>query len=61
MPRPEELPDVLAPLARRHAFELPDQHWPVAIEALLTTVEEILRERERLVCEAIERAFRPER
>ncbi len=39
MPRRQELPDALAPLTRRHAFELPDQHWPFAVKALLAALE----------------------
>jgi hypothetical protein len=41
MPRADELPDELSPLAQRHAFELPDQHWPFATDALLAAIEDI--------------------
>jgi hypothetical protein len=40
MPRREELPSALAPLTRRPAFELPDQHWPYAVKALLDALEQ---------------------
>ena len=42
MPRADELPDEIRQLTRRTAFELPDQHWPFAIAALLQTLEQML-------------------
>jgi TIR domain len=39
MPAREDLPEGLAPLVRRHAFELPDHHWPFAVEALIQALE----------------------
>jgi hypothetical protein len=41
MPRSDELPGELAPLAQRHAFELPDQHWPFASGALMAAIEDL--------------------
>jgi hypothetical protein len=40
MPRVADLPGELAPLAQRHAFELPDQHWPFAADALMAAIED---------------------
>jgi hypothetical protein len=41
MPRAADLPGELVPLAQRNAFELPDQHWPFAVDALLAAIEEV--------------------
>ena len=40
MPQRTDLPTELAPLTRRHAFDLPDQHWPFAVKALLAALEQ---------------------
>jgi hypothetical protein len=42
MPAPGELPESLAPLARRNAVQLPDQHWRLALDALCADLEKIV-------------------
>jgi hypothetical protein len=43
MPEPGELPESLAPLARRNAVQLPDLHWRLAFDALCAELEKIER------------------
>jgi DNA-binding HxlR family transcriptional regulator len=45
MPSAEELPDDLAPLARRQAFELHDSTWRDELERLITTLDRLLERR----------------
>jgi hypothetical protein len=42
MPRADELPDDLAPLARRHAFELHDSSWKDDLQRFINTVERVI-------------------
>ena len=42
MPIADELPDDLAPLARRNAFELHDASWSGEVERLITTLDRFL-------------------
>ena len=42
MPHSEELPDVLAKLARRNAFELSDARWAYDVERLIRAVEKVV-------------------
>jgi hypothetical protein len=42
MPSADELPDDLAPLARRNAFELHDASWRGEVERLITTLDKVL-------------------
>lgn len=46
MPRPEDLPDELSQLSRRHAIELSDQRWRHDITRLIATLTKVLAERE---------------
>ncbi|HSS20152.1 MAG TPA: toll/interleukin-1 receptor domain-containing protein [Pyrinomonadaceae bacterium] len=46
MPKPEELPDNLAQLARRNAVELTDLHWQTDVEQLLSAMERVLAKRD---------------
>ena len=43
MPEAEELPEDLAPLLRRNAFELRDTRWERDVEDLIKTLESILK------------------
>jgi hypothetical protein len=45
MPSADELPDDLAPLARRNAFELHDASWRGEVERLITTLDRVLGRR----------------
>jgi TIR domain len=45
MPSTDELPDDLAPLARRNAFELHDSSWREELQRLLTTLDRVLERR----------------
>ncbi len=51
MPSADELPDDLAPLARRNAFELHDSSWREEIQRLIPTLDRVLegRRSERMV------------
>ena len=40
VPRPEDLPDVLKPLVRRHALELTNERWEYDAGRLLATIKE---------------------
>lgn len=54
MPRPQDLPEALRSLSRRHAFDLSDQRWRQDVDRLVGTLEKILasqRESRRLVAE----------
>jgi hypothetical protein len=42
MPRADDLPGELSLLAQRHAFELPDQHWPFAVDALIAALSDFV-------------------
>jgi len=42
MPSAEELPEDLAPLARRNAFELHDSSWNEEVSRLISTLEKVL-------------------
>lgn len=44
MPRPQDLPEDLLPLARRHALELSDLRWKHDVDQLVGTLEKILAE-----------------
>jgi hypothetical protein len=44
MPRAEELPASLAPLARRNAIELSDARWAYDVDRLARTIQDILEE-----------------
>ena len=39
MPEPEDLPDSLAPLARRHAIELSDERWDYDVGRLIEVLD----------------------
>ena len=41
MPRPGELPQAISPLARRHAFQLPDVGFHRAVDELIAAVESV--------------------
>jgi hypothetical protein len=43
MPRAKELPDDLAPIARRNAFELRDARWERDVEDLILDLEKLLK------------------
>jgi hypothetical protein len=43
MPSAEELPDDLAPLSRRNAFEIHDSSWRDDIQRLVTTLERVIK------------------
>lgn len=62
MPRPQDLPEALRPLSRRHAFDLSDQRWRQDVDQLVGTLERRLaRQREarqRAAEEAAERQRR---
>jgi hypothetical protein len=45
MPRAQDLPEVLRPLSRRHAFELSDLRWNQDVENFIGTLENILKRR----------------
>ena len=45
MPSAEELPDDLAPLTRRNAFELHESSWREEIQRLITTLDRVLERR----------------
>ncbi|HSN88832.1 MAG TPA: toll/interleukin-1 receptor domain-containing protein [Thermoanaerobaculia bacterium] len=45
MPRPEDLPEDLAKLARRNAIELSDARWAFDVDRLIQTVERVLQEK----------------
>jgi hypothetical protein len=47
MPRADELPEDLAPLARRNAFELHDFSWNEEVGRLITTLDRVI-ERSRV-------------
>jgi hypothetical protein len=42
MPRAEDLPEDLAPLTRRNAFELHDSSWKEQVQRLMTTLDKVL-------------------
>lgn len=44
MPRAEELPASLAPLARRNAIELSDARWAYDVDRLARTIQDVLEE-----------------
>ena len=46
MPSAHELPDVLAPLARRNAFELHETSWGNDVQRLITTLEVAVGDRQ---------------
>jgi formylglycine-generating enzyme required for sulfatase activity len=47
IPRPQDLPEDLLPLSRRHAFELSDLRWKHDVDRLIRSLEKILaRQRE---------------
>jgi uncharacterized membrane protein YeaQ/YmgE (transglycosylase-associated protein family) len=45
MPRADELPEDIAPLARRNAFELHDSSWNAEVQRLITTLDKVLGRR----------------
>ena len=45
MPSAEELPDDLAPLARRQAFKLHESTWRDELERLITTLDTLIERR----------------
>lgn len=45
MPREQDLPDDLKPLARRHALEISDERWEFDVGRLIDTLEERLEKR----------------
>jgi hypothetical protein len=45
MPREQDLPDDLKPLARRHALEISDERWEFDVGRLIETLEERLEKR----------------
>lgn len=45
MPREQDLPDDLKPLARRHALEISDERWEFDVGRLMDTLEERLEKR----------------
>jgi hypothetical protein len=45
MPSAEELPEDLAPLTRRNAFELHDSSWREEVQRLITTLDRVLGRR----------------
>jgi hypothetical protein len=55
MPRAEELPEDLAPLSRRQAIELRDQHWKTDIKRLINYLEKVLAERAAAAAQEAER------
>lgn len=65
MPRSDELPEALAPLARRNAFDLSDKSFHSAVDRLiaslaktLTSTYESRRQEDRIVAEEVERLER---
>ena len=49
MPRPEELPGELAPLTRRNALDISDQHWNSGVRRLIEALERVVSEDDRPV------------
>jgi TIR domain/Transglycosylase associated protein len=47
MPSADELPDELAPLTRRNAFELHDASWKEEVDHLITTLDKVLGRRRK--------------
>ena len=45
MPRPQDLPDALKPLARRNALEISDARWAYDVGRLIETLEAKLKKR----------------
>jgi hypothetical protein len=45
MPSADELPDELAPLARRNAFALHDASWREGVQRLITRLERVIGSR----------------
>jgi formylglycine-generating enzyme required for sulfatase activity len=62
MPRPQDLPEDLLPLARRQAFDLSDQRWRQDVDRLVGTLEKTLavRQEARLKAEEVARLLREE-
>jgi len=56
MPGADELPEDLAPLARRNALELADQYWKWGIRELLEALEEIVGAPEQQVVDSAEQS-----